>query len=469
VTTKDGAKLWLDREVTHPNSRVCSCRAVRCGPECKKVVTRAVCCGDRDKCPINSLQKPRHKKDWTCRIDVRRTFGATAKHIQHAVNIAVDFLAQQPRERAELFFRRGTYTLDSKVDSPVFTLKNIKPINNGRLIIAGAGMDKTIFKVVGWHDDVFRGTNVTKLTVKDLHLTRNTPGVTQGFVRKVLPGHVILEIPPGFPLPDSIHNGDLQPQRRTYLRKFTNTSSPTLVMEDNPQIKWTTANRASSNNPQLWAFAVNQTVNYGTGDLIGVKSKCCGVNIPRSYSFKESRELLFERVRWSRQSRGVFRLGTQDVTIRDCQIVRDPPIGGLGWCLSTSGGGPQFGQPNDVGMHKVRVENFYSENTGDDSLAFFNVLSQAYLTNVTISDAFSRSIFLHKSPPVKFVNVVVKRNPVCINDNLEDVRQIYGDDQELGRSQRPRFVHDPDGLLGSNCTLRPEDFNKDIKSFLGTL
>ena len=25
---------------------------------------------------------------------------------------------------------------------------------------------------------------------------------------------------------------------------------------------------------------------------------------------------------------------------------------------------------------------------------------------------------------------------VCINDNLEDVRQIYGDDQELGRSQR---------------------------------
>ena len=92
------------------------------------------------------------------------------------MNIAVDFLAQQPRERAELFFRRGTYTLDSKVssrrtgeqmseqntrcsvlrttsfsvlfysspssqvDSPVFTLKNIKPINNGRLIIAGAGV-----------------------------------------------------------------------------------------------------------------------------------------------------------------------------------------------------------------------------------------------------------------------------------------------------------------------------------------
>ena len=26
----------------------------------RKVVTRAVCCGDRDKCPINSHQKPRY-------------------------------------------------------------------------------------------------------------------------------------------------------------------------------------------------------------------------------------------------------------------------------------------------------------------------------------------------------------------------------------------------------------------------
>ena len=78
-------------------------------------------------------------------------------------------------------------------------------------------------------------------------------------------------------------------------------------------------------------------------------------------------------------------------------------IGNLGWCLSSSEGGPQvsllkiwpagetltfnyrsclhpthtsrfqFGQPNDVWMHKVHVENFYAENTGDDSLAFFNV------------------------------------------------------------------------------------------------
>ena len=69
----------------------------------------------------------RHSKDWVCRIDVRRTFGMKASQIQSAVNIATDFLAQQPKEKIELFFRRGTYLIDSKVIykkswEPVFRL-----------------------------------------------------------------------------------------------------------------------------------------------------------------------------------------------------------------------------------------------------------------------------------------------------------------------------------------------------------
>ena len=46
---------------------------------------------------------------------MRRTFGTRASQIQSAVNIATDFLAQQPKEKIELFFRRGTYLIDSKV------------------------------------------------------------------------------------------------------------------------------------------------------------------------------------------------------------------------------------------------------------------------------------------------------------------------------------------------------------------
>jgi len=470
VTMVDGSKTGLDVEVEHPNPRVCSCRGVTCGPACRKIVTRAVCCGARDLCPINSHQKPRHKKDWVCRIDVRRTFGMKASQIQAAVNVASDYLAQQPKQMVELYFRRGTYVIDNG-ENPAFTLKNIKPVNNGRLIISGAGMDATTIKVVDWKGDVFWGTNVTKLTIRDLHLTRSRPGVTQGTVTRVSKGLVTLEIPPGFPLPNQIYNGRHNDKTRTYLRRFTNIANPQLVMENNKQVIWDEMYPASQTNTRLWTFRLkyNMTVNYRPGHLIGVKSKCCGLTIPRSYSFKLSRELLFERVRWTRQTRGVFRLGTNDVTIRDCEIVRDPPINGRGWCMSSSEGGPQFGQPRDTWMHKVKVENFYAENTGDDSLAFFNVVSQASVTNVTIVDAFSRSVLLHKSPNIEFNEVKVSRSPICINNDLEDVRGLYPADPSLqqtprSRSPRSRFVHDPDGLLGSNCTLQPEDFGKRFHS-----
>ena len=180
----------------------------------------------------------------------------------------------------------------------------------------------------------------------------------------------------GFPTPAEVHNGHETDATRAYLRRFTNVSSPQVVMEDNIQLPWTGAYRVSSDNDRVWSFRLKSTdltPNYNPGDLVGIKSKCCGSPTSCSYFFRESREIMFERVRWTRQSRGVFRLTTNDVTIKDCEIVREAPVNGLGWCLSTSDGGPQFGQPNDNHMHKVRVENFYAENTGDDALAFFNV------------------------------------------------------------------------------------------------
>ena len=67
-------------------------------------------------------------------------------------------------------------------ENPVFHMKNIKPINNGRLIIAGAGcydhifhsppnnthflegMEETTLKIIGWQGDMFKGTNVSKVS-----------------------------------------------------------------------------------------------------------------------------------------------------------------------------------------------------------------------------------------------------------------------------------------------------------------
>ena len=345
-------------------------------------------------------------RDWVCRIDVKRTFGVKTDQIQTALSVGMDYLRNNPREQVEIFFRKGTYQLDSGKE-PALWLKHVHPENNGRLIIAGAGKIRTIptktltcywlrvpgmslttLEFLDWRGDMILGNNVSKITVRDLHLTRGSPGTTQGYVKQVTNHQVILEIPPGFPLPSTIHNGEYEGRTRTYLRKYINDTDPQLVMANNPQVSWTDTHQVTQANERLWAFKLRKLIkpNYQLGDLIGVKSKCCGFPRSCSYFFKYSREILFERVKWTRQSRGVFRLGTNDVTIKDCEISRDPPIDGRGWCLSSSGGGPQFGQPNDLFMHRVKVISFYAEGTGDDSLAFFNVKVSNKISHFTRTD-----------------------------------------------------------------------------------
>ena len=46
-----------------------------------------------------------------------------------------------------------------------------------------------------WLGDMIYSFNVSKVTVRDLHLTRSSPGTTQGWVRAVTTGQVVLEIP----------------------------------------------------------------------------------------------------------------------------------------------------------------------------------------------------------------------------------------------------------------------------------
>ena len=73
-----------------------------------------------------------------CRIDVRRSFGVKTRNIQSALEVAMDYMRRHPREKVELYFRRGTYLINSG-NRPSLWLRHFKPENNGRLIIAGAG------------------------------------------------------------------------------------------------------------------------------------------------------------------------------------------------------------------------------------------------------------------------------------------------------------------------------------------
>ena len=85
----------------------------------------------------------RHRKDWVCRIDLRRTFGINPRDVSitalgSAINQAAHYMSLHPLEQVEVYFRKGTYRINAG-EKPGITLKHFKPENNGRFILSGAG------------------------------------------------------------------------------------------------------------------------------------------------------------------------------------------------------------------------------------------------------------------------------------------------------------------------------------------
>ena len=76
----------------------------------------------------------------------------------------------------------------------------------------------------------------------------------------------------------------------------------------------------------------------------------------------------------------------------------------------------QIGQPNDAPIHNVTVDNIVAENTGDDSIALFNVASGGLIKDCKIKDSFARGILLHNSRDTSLVNNNVVRCPVLYID-----------------------------------------------------
>ena len=53
-------------------------------------------------------------------------------------------------------------------------------------------MDKTTLNFVDWKGPMFYATNVSKVTIRDLHLTRSSPGATQvGVITVIIYNHTI--------------------------------------------------------------------------------------------------------------------------------------------------------------------------------------------------------------------------------------------------------------------------------------
>ena len=340
-------------------------------------------------------------------VDVQSRFGITEEGIAQAVDVARDHFLQAPDDTVILEFAAGTHVINHT--GPAINLRDgVLPGTGGRLVFHGAGINKTTLIFANMEQLVILGLDVYRTTFSDMHITRPMPMVTQGYVVNVTQGLVLLEIPDGFPTPLDIYNPNWTKGR--YLRKYTNEAEPKIIEANNRQISWLNTTHLEGNK---WYITLNSPTylpNYSPGDLIGVKSKCCGKGSwgVSNYFFCRGEQVVFEHVKWTRQSRGVLRCGIPNIRFSKCQVRKESPVNGQGWCLATSGGGPQLGQPNDVPTTNALIEDYYAENTGDDSIGFFNVHG-ATIRNAMIKDSFARGIYLYNSTDIALENNTLER------------------------------------------------------------
>jgi len=287
-------------------------------------------------------------------------------------------------------------------------LNDIKPLLTWRLVFRGAGIDKTTLVFDSSAIQIY-GRGVYRTSFNGLTMTYDKCRVSQGHVVSVGQGVVVLDIQNGLQTPQDIFDPDSNQGR--YLRRYTDSrTNPQLILENNDQIPWKSAQLISGRRWRLNLDRANVIPLYKPGDLIGIKSK----HEAYPYWLHGGSDFVFENVKWQQESRGVFRGGFDRIQIRSCVVDRLPPIDGQTPCLSTPGGGPQIGQPDEPPTADNLVANCRLNGTGDDSIAFFN--ASGTIRNCEITDCFGRGIFLYNSPDVVLENNTLIRSVVLQQD-----------------------------------------------------
>ena len=213
-----------------------------------------------------------------------------------------------------------------------------------------------------------------------------------------------------------------------FLRKYkiVNNECQLLDQEDNKQVVWNSFEKMSDNVTRLHLMKDQaRHHNFSVGDLIGVKSKCCGVR-RNVIDVCGGDDVKLRNILLSRQSRMVIRCGLSNIFISNISIVKEHDD----QCLSTPGGGPQLGQPGDDDIENVVVSNVRAENTGDDSVALFNVVRGAVIENCFISDSFARGILLRNSVETVLVNNSLERSHIEYRDKNITVTSIFIESHE---------------------------------------
>jgi hypothetical protein len=361
-----------------------------------------------------------HRDEWvmSCNhttIDLNVTFGGiTAHSIAAGVSIARKLL-NNSQNSVTVLFPPGVFQIDT--DDVPFELSGISPSEGCRLTFRGAGMLDTVLAFDG-RFNVIDGRNIYRTTISDVTFARRHLTTTQGVVVLSDEESLELEIFPGFPTPPSLmdRRSWIPPSEGRFFRRYelvgeaervvTPSVRPPppscrLAVGDRPrwppvanwQVKWLNATLVSG---RRWRFTgVRWENEYGTeprykaGALVGVKSKHGG----QAYFLYGGGDIRFERTRWLGHSRGVLRGGISNVVFDSCRVERPPPVEGMPVCLSTPGGGPQIGHPEDGPIYNVTIRNHSSVGTGDDAVGLFRVQSGS-IHGLSAEDSFCRGILL---------------------------------------------------------------------------
>ena len=128
----------------------------------------------------------------------------------------------------------------------------------------------------------------------------------------------------------------------------------------------------------------------------------------RLIGFPHGSDFVFEDVKWTQESRGVFRDGFDKIRITRCVIARSPALDGQVPCLSTPDGGPQLSTllPGSTSGNLVEDCNFTA--TGDDSIAFYHTTGT--IRNCRVSDSFARGILVCDSASTQLENNTLIRS-----------------------------------------------------------
>jgi hypothetical protein len=347
----------------------------------------------------------------TLNWNVRSKFGMSGQGFRQAIGEAKTHFRKAPNDVVILELDEGSFYLEDKGASKgTIDLSGVEPGPDGRLIFRGKGIDKTIL-VFADNKHAIYGRGVYRVTMTGMHMTRKDYTVSQGLVVETAPGKIVLDIQEGFPTPAMIFNR-LSGQGR-FLRRYTNSKTdPRLVQENNEQIPWTRAKHLEGQRWEMELKKKNQLANYAKGSLIGIKSKHGGETEfgGQTYWFMGGSDFVFDSVKWTQKTRGVFRGAFNKVQFLNCVTDRSPPINGQTPCLAAPGGGPQIGQPNDPPTTGNVVKNCRFVASGDDAVAFFN--ASGVISGCYIRDAFCRGILAANSPDAELADNTVIRCPV---------------------------------------------------------